>query len=599
MRKIVDEKFKDASPVDTVKRIQKILSDNGITVTEHWGENSVSNCYALSLKMEGTTFSSNGKGVTKELARASAYAEMMERIQSGMLGNGARVRFTDAQMMDRKTLKENSDVLYDRISKIIKDFDGVDVPADKIMEAAFDFEGGTEYTKAIPFYNIVDDKMVYIPTQLMIPLWSSTGLAAGNTPEEAMVQGMSEIVERWCQRHFLCKDLVPPTIPDEYLKQFPMAYETITQVRESGYDVFIKDCSMGMGWPAIATVVIDKKTHAYHVHMGASPVFEIALERSLTETFQGRCLNSVADTYLTESSKDAITYRKSYVKGRGAYPITYFTEESSFPFVPFEDRSHCSNRELLQYAVNFFLEKGMKIYVRDMSHWGFHTYQVIIPEICVSHFSFLTFDFNVPRMIGDTQKLWLDLAKATPDDLYELQVLNLYRVNYSFIDKIPKSNLLMKLPVSDNVKEEEAVGYIHLAYVEWACGNIKGAYDYAKALEKLKVTGISDYFSCLCRAREMMKAGEKLETVMSRLSLFYEAKFIEEVRTVLAEKTNPFAPYIVSCGERREKCAGCKYVDMCCMNNNKDIGEKVNEKASAFDNKQAFDKLRKLFAELK
>lgn len=140
----------------------------------------------------------------------------------------------------------------------------------------------------MPFYSVTEDKLVYVPKQLLMPLFSSTGNCAGNTAQEAIVQGISEIVERWFQRHFLCLDIVPPTIPEDYLRQFSRAYNTITDIRSKGYDVIVKDCSMGSGYPVIATAVIDKRKHTYHVHLGASPIFEIALGRSLTETFQGR-----------------------------------------------------------------------------------------------------------------------------------------------------------------------------------------------------------------------------------------------------------------------------------------------------------------------
>ena len=43
----IDEQFKDSSPVDTVKRIKSILAENGLSVTEDWGENVVKNCYSI------------------------------------------------------------------------------------------------------------------------------------------------------------------------------------------------------------------------------------------------------------------------------------------------------------------------------------------------------------------------------------------------------------------------------------------------------------------------------------------------------------------------------------------------------------------------
>ncbi len=590
MKTNIDERFKDASPEDTVGRIRGILQDNNISVTEDWGEESVSHCYSLVLNIDGTSFGSNGKGVTRALARASAYAELMERIQTGMLGSGARLRFADAKLMSREELKEHGDVIYTRLSELIAKFDGKEVAPERILEAAFEYANDKEKSLAVPFYNLNDDRLVYIPQSLMIPLYSSTGLAAGNTPEEAMVQGMSEIVERWCQRHFLTQGMVPPTVPDEYLKQFPMAYETIEQVRRYGYDILVKDCSMGLGWPAIATVVIDKKTHAYHVHMGASPVFEIALGRSLTETFQGRELQTVADTYLTESPKDAATYRKAYVRGRGAYPIAYFTDEPSYPFVPFEDRTQCSNRELLRYALDWFRGQGMKVYARDMSHWGFCSYQVIVPEICVSHFGPFTDDMNVPALIGSSKRCMLDLKHATPDELFTFRLYGMYQLNYSLIDKNPKASALLRLAVSPDSKTDTAVGYAHLAYVDWACGDKVNAMRRAAILERLRVPGMWDYFSCLCRAVEMRKEAS-LDDAMRRLSFFYDAQTVEQVKTALEKGTNPFAPYVVACAEG---CESCRYRASCRRPNNCAIGELVNRYAADFDNEAAFAALREL-----
>ena len=77
--RIIDEKFKDSSPVETVNKINSLLAAHGLRVTEHWSYSDVANCYALRVTVDGTAFGTNGKGVTKELANASAHAELMER----------------------------------------------------------------------------------------------------------------------------------------------------------------------------------------------------------------------------------------------------------------------------------------------------------------------------------------------------------------------------------------------------------------------------------------------------------------------------------------------------------------------------------------
>ena len=80
----IDEKFKEVSPISTVERIISILGQLGIELQEIWNDSGLDNCWSLVVAAKGLFPSSNGKGLTKELARASAYGEFMERLQSGL-----------------------------------------------------------------------------------------------------------------------------------------------------------------------------------------------------------------------------------------------------------------------------------------------------------------------------------------------------------------------------------------------------------------------------------------------------------------------------------------------------------------------------------
>ena len=81
----VNIRFKDFPPEVTVARIKGILEDLGIQLTEYWNDSGIENCWSLRVNSD-TLFpcGSNGKGVSKELARASAYGEFIERIPCGM-----------------------------------------------------------------------------------------------------------------------------------------------------------------------------------------------------------------------------------------------------------------------------------------------------------------------------------------------------------------------------------------------------------------------------------------------------------------------------------------------------------------------------------
>ena len=74
--------YKEASPLNTVHKIRQILFEKNILVTESNWMQSGTSYHSLSLKIDSIPISVNGKGVTKELALASAYGEMMERLQN-------------------------------------------------------------------------------------------------------------------------------------------------------------------------------------------------------------------------------------------------------------------------------------------------------------------------------------------------------------------------------------------------------------------------------------------------------------------------------------------------------------------------------------
>lgn len=597
MIKSVDEKFKDASPESTLAKIKDILQSNGFSVTEHWGVQSVDHCYALRVTIDGTNLGSNGKGVTEALARASAYAELMERLQANQLGHGARQKSPDSKMMDQKTLLESCDDYLERVAAIIKEFDGVTLFAQQLAQFCFDYEAGGEQTLAVPYYSATEDKLTWLPNRLVGPLYNTTGLCAGNSPEEAIVQGFSEIIERWCQRYFMCKNLVPPTVPDDYLKTYPLAWETICQIRDRGYTVLIKDCSMGWGYPVIATVVIDKNAHTYHAHLGASPVFEIALERSLTETFQGREIDSVAQTSLSDSVKsDASLYAKAFRHGDCVFPTAFFTENSSFPFVPFPNRSGCSNRELLKYVVDFLRQKSMKLYVRDISCLGFYSYKLIVPDMCSSSFHFLLDPLSVPRLTGDTVSVKNNPQNATQEQLYELQMLNMFQLSNQVDGGDPTASVIAGIPLSNDSKINRAVGRILCGYVEWMCGNQHAARQYAQRIGAQNIPGISDFFSCWHRADNRIRNGETPKTVLGELAVFYQPDTIEQVKEAIRTQANPFTPYLSRCTPDLRDCDSCIYNRYCCAKANRSVTIKINAATQSFDNEKAFAALKAVFS---
>ena len=116
-------------------------------------------------------------------------------------------------------------------------------------------------------------------------------MSAGNTMEEALVQGFSEILERYAQSRILSEGLTPPEIPREELMDYSL-WPLICQIEAAGrYKVSIRDCSLGAeGLPVAALVIADRENGTFGVRFGCHPSFPVSVERTLTEALQGKKL---------------------------------------------------------------------------------------------------------------------------------------------------------------------------------------------------------------------------------------------------------------------------------------------------------------------
>ena len=176
-------------------------------------------------------------------------------------------------------------------------------------------------SKTTPFFCVNTRTIEYHPTDLRVQIYTSNGSAAGNTPEEAIVQGISVEGGLFVPSEIpviLVEDISVPEIPDEVLQKYSASYEIITFLRNNGFKVSVKDCSLGTKYPVICLSCIDKSTGRYHDHFGAYPIFEIALERALTETFQGHNIESFT------TMEDFIYDRTT------SYPINEFALEGVY-----------------------------------------------------------------------------------------------------------------------------------------------------------------------------------------------------------------------------------------------------------------------------
>jgi hypothetical protein len=152
---------------------------------------------------------------------------------------------------------------------------------------------GEDKILTVPYYSLFEDKYVYLPVGFAAHMYSANGCCAGNTRAEAWLHALSEIMERRGNIATLTGGSSAPEVPEHILQQFPTVSKILAQMRSNkNLDIKIFDYSQSPDIPVISTRIIDKDTQRYIVNTGADPILEIAIQRTLTEIFQGKSIHN-------------------------------------------------------------------------------------------------------------------------------------------------------------------------------------------------------------------------------------------------------------------------------------------------------------------
>ncbi|KAB3524860.1 YcaO-like family protein [Alkaliphilus serpentinus] len=390
------KKYKDELPLNTITRIRNILADLGILVIETGWQNSVEDFYSVNLKIANTSIATNGKGTTYQYALASGYGEMLERLQNqSFFRLNADFSHDAYQHKGFYYTPDEKEVSIDELlnSKeewITKQFKNMKKNIDKKQllnkwkKVSYE-ETPSEFI-ALPYINILSNKISHIPIKMVTKMYMSNGMCGGNTYEEALVQGLSEVFERHVNKEIIKMKITPPTIPQTFLKEYPRIENMITQIERSGnFQVIVKDCSLNEGYPVIGVVFINKDDQSYFVKFGSHPMIEISIERTLTELLQGQDIRKMMGvkeySYKSKIEDEYNNIMGILVNGSGYYPKELFSTKFSYEFTGYEDLQVTSNKHLLNYYTNLLRDKGLDCFARDVSFLGFPSFHVIVPGL--------------------------------------------------------------------------------------------------------------------------------------------------------------------------------------------------------------------------
>ncbi len=288
-------------PSNTIKRIKdglrKLDIDVGyvpVRVSDniHWGRVWIDSIRIVCV----------GKGITPELAEASAYAELAERLSAGLFYPvfEEQVRFNAPALYNEETNRFlNYEWMRGYVHALQDDLENPlkieDLLANETHLTAKDIEDIKNSRMArhwVDGFSIVRQETVKIPVNLIAYIHGSNGMAAGNTIEEAMIQASCEIFERYVQIQIIRHEKIVPSIDSDSVDN-TVIKKMIKFYHAKNVDVIIKDLSFDGLLPGVGVLFInnnlrpDRLEHRILIPGVSFNPYE-GLTRCFTESMQGR-----------------------------------------------------------------------------------------------------------------------------------------------------------------------------------------------------------------------------------------------------------------------------------------------------------------------
>ena len=263
-------------PEETVRRYGHLVSPVSGVVTQlmrttdsadewlhvYWaGSNLALRNDQLHLLRASLRTKSSGKGSTRAQAEASALCEAVERYSGVFQGDEIRIRRRFADFADGEALHPNTIQLYS--DRQYTNADQINSRGSRFnyVPARFDPDAGMDWT---PVWSMTDQRFRYLPTSMLYystpsggePIYcgpDSNGCAAGNTLEEAVLQGFFELVERdafacWWYNRIQRPEVDLSTFQDPYLSGAQAYY------RKFSRDIWVLDVTHDLGVPVFVAV---------------------------------------------------------------------------------------------------------------------------------------------------------------------------------------------------------------------------------------------------------------------------------------------------------------------------------------------------------
>ncbi|MEM9926620.1 MAG: TOMM precursor leader peptide-binding protein [Cyanobacteria bacterium P01_D01_bin.50] len=357
---------------------------------------------------------SSGKGKSDSQSRASGFCEAVERYSGIYQGDEPRINSTIAELGDKAIHPERCLLFSDRQYENREKLNEQATVAHDWIPQRFDASQAIDWT---PVWSLTEQTHKYLPTAFCYYDYPSSkkhrfckadsnGNAAGNTLEEAILQGFMELVERDSVALWWYNKLQRPQVD---LSSFDESYFVELQefYRQNNRDIWVLDLTADLGIPAFAGVSrrTDGGTERIICGYGAHLDPTIAILRAMTEVNQlGLELDKIPAEELQGDSKDwmlTVTVENH----------AYLAPDTTAPMKLASDYPQRWGNDIKQdviTCVDIVQEAGLETLVLDQTRpdIGLNVVKVIIPGM--RHF---WFRWGAGRLYDVPVKLgWLDAA---------------------------------------------------------------------------------------------------------------------------------------------------------------------------------------------
>lgn len=330
----------------------------------------------------------NGKGASKKAALASALGEYFKRLSTNYffadfylgksIANGDFVHYPNEQWFP---LPADDSLPQGILDDHLRAFYYPDNELSASM--LVDLQSGNDKRGicSLPFTRQSDDTTIYIPMNIIGNLYVSNGMSAGNTANEARVQGLSEVFERHIKNRIIAEAISLPTIPDSVLQRYPGAVEAIATLEKEGFPILAYDSSLGGNYPVICVVLFNRSNGTCFVSFGAHPDFGVALESTVTELLQGRGLKDLdvftPPRFDNDYVADHANLETHFIDSNGLISWDLFKTDADYPFVHWSFKG--STEEEFATLMAIFHKEHKEVYIADYEHLSVYACRIILP----------------------------------------------------------------------------------------------------------------------------------------------------------------------------------------------------------------------------